>query len=449
MLLNMKKLFALTYFLARVARTESQQCVNSGHATCCWGGDSVVNGGINGVNRDGSNCLLSSCCACSLGYYKPYNSGQFSSMSCSMCPPNTYTSSQGSAGCTSCSAGSFSSSGSSSCTNCATPGKQWTGSTCEQCPRGSFSSTLARSDGSYNCESCPTSIYTAAAGSISISACSICAPGYAGIVVNGGSLAATGCSVCPIGFFSNENANTCTACPTSFSTYSYGSQFASDCALCAPGYYGSVVNAGTATASGCTACPIGYTTVKVGGTSVDDCSKCVPGYIFNDLTGKCTICPAGTWGQSGMTACILCSAGTYSLSGSSSCTPCPAGTYGSSTGLKTSACTASCTSAEACPLGTVYPPPAAPISGLSCLSSGARAVPTSLGLKMLPAAHPLNSRGVDLIIASLGICQQLTSTCSTLPSDAIVGVDVSTQYIVGTSEELHMESSEQLTCTVP
>lgn len=444
----MKKLFALTFFLSKVRLTESQQCASSGIALCCFAGASVVGGQSGGVNSDGSNCNLNSCCACSPGYYKPYNSGQFNSMSCSMCPPNTF-SSQGSSGCTSCPAGSFSVSGSSSCTSCTTPGKYWTGSTCEQCPRGTFSSTLARSDGSYTCESCPNGIYTAIVGSLSISACSICAPGYAGVVVNGGTSGATGCLDCPIGYFSNDNANTCTACPTSFSTYTFRSQGENSCDQCAPGYYGSVVNAGTATASGCTACPVGYTTGKVGATSIDECSKCIPGYIINILTGKCTICPAGTWGQSGMTSCILCSAGTYSLSGASSCTPCPAGTYGNSAGLSTSDCTAKCTSAVACPLGTVYPPPAAPILGLSCLSSGARAVPTSLGLKMLPAAHPSNPRGVDLIIASLSACQQLSSTCSTQTSNTIVGVDLSTQYIVGTSEELHMESSEQLTCTVP
>ena len=157
-------------------------------------------------------------------------------------------------------------------------------------------------------------------------------------------------------------------------------------------------------------------------------------------------CAAGSWAAQGTTACALCSPGTYSTAGASSCLPCPAGTYGSSAGLASSACTGPCASTAACPLGTAYPPPAAPITGLSCASSPARAVPSSLGVLLWPAANPSNPQRVDLVIAPLATCQQLGGTCSTLASNTVVGADGVTRYIVGTAAALNIEAAESLTC---
>ena len=162
---------------------------------------------------------------------------------------------------------------------------------------------------------------------------------------------------------------------------------------------------------------------------------------------SCTLCAAGSWSGPGSPSCILCSPGTYSSAGASSCTPCPAGTYGSSAGLTSSTCTGPCASTAACPLGTAYPPPAAPITGLSCASSPARAVPSSLGVLLWPAANPSNPQHVDLIIAPLAMCQQLGGTCSTLASNTVVGADGVTRYIVGTAAALNLEAAEALTCS--
>ena len=148
-----------------------------------------------------------------------------------------------------------------------------------------------------------------------------------------------------------------------------------------------------------------------------------------------------------MGSCVLCSPGTYSGAGASSCLPCPAGTYGSSAGLASSTCTGTCASTTVCPLGTAYPPPAAPITDLSCASSGARAVPSSLGVLLWPAANPSNPQHVDLIIAPLAMCRQLGGTCSTLASNTVVGADGVTRYIVSTAAALNLEAAEALTCS--
>jgi DNA-binding beta-propeller fold protein YncE len=161
---------------------------------------------------------------------------------------------------------------------------------------------------------------------------------------------------------------------------------------------------------------------------------------------SCKPCAAGYSAQPGSASCSLCPPGTYSLAGASSCLPCPAGTYGSSAGLTSPACTGACASAAACPLGTAYPPP---IAGLACASSGARSAPSTLGLLLWPAAHPANPRRLDLVIAPLSACSQLTGAdCSALPAGySIVGADGVTRYVVGTAADLHLEAAEALACS--
>jgi len=208
-----------------------------------------------------------------------------------------------------------------------------------------------------------------------------------------------------------------------------------------------VSNSGTLSAAGCTQCPPGLSTGNLAGsTSQAACTSCAAGYIGSP-SGGCTICPAGTWGQSGMMACVLCSPGTYSLAGSATCRPCPAGTYGSAAGLATDACSGTCSPASSCPPGTSSLPPTPPVTGLSCISSGTRAAPAKLNLLLWPAAHPANSRGVDLVAATLGVCQQLGGTCSTSAADTVAGADGALRYIVGTAAALHLEAAEPLACS--
>lgn len=71
-------------------------------------------------------------------------------------------------------------------------------------------------------------------------------------------------------------------------------------------------------------------------------------------------------------------------------------------------------------------------SSLSCASGGARALPSSLGMRLLPAAHPLNTDGVDLIVAPLESCTAMLSAtiCAT---KQVVAMDGVTRYVIGTA----------------
>ena len=66
-------------------------------------------------------------------------------------------------------------------------------------------------------------------------------------------------------------------------------------------------------------------------------------------------------------------------------------------------------------------------------------------MQLLPAAHPLNNVGVDLIIAPLESCTAMLSAtiCATKQVGVMDGV---TRYNIGTAAELHMEAGEELVC---
>jgi hypothetical protein len=73
-------------------------------------------------------------------------------------------------------------------------------------------------------------------------------------------------------------------------------------------------------------------------------------------------------------------------------------------------------------------------------------VPTSLGLLIMPAAHPSNSQRVDLVVAPLALCQQMTSAAACAAAVSVVGTDGITRYGVGTTTALNFEHAESLTC---
>ena len=223
---------------------------------------------------------------------------------------------------------------------------------------------------------------------------SYCPGGYSSAIIS-----------CSSGTFSTGYQGSCTPCPLNFYQYNAGQ-------------------------SGCLQCPIGTTTAATGSFSFAAC------------------CPAGSYGQDGMTFCLLCPPGTYSLAGASVCTPCPAGTYGSSAGLVSSTCTGTCTSTTACPLGTAYPPPAMLTKDASCVSSGRRAVPPVLGVLLWPAASPTNPLHVDLVIAPLETCRHLVSSEACAAAASITGPDGIVRFVVGTADALHIEAAEAFTCSV-
>jgi hypothetical protein len=65
---------------------------------------------------------------------------------------------------------------------------------------------------------------------------------------------------------------------------------------------------------------------------------------------------------------------------------------------------------------------------------------------LLPASNPANSKGFDIVIAPLSACRLLSGggVCNT--ENSIIGSDGIVRYFLGTSEDLHMEATEQLLC---
>jgi hypothetical protein len=79
--------------------------------------------------------------------------------------------------------------------------------------------------------------------------------------------------------------------------------------------------------------------------------------------------------------------------------------------------------------------------------ASSRQLQPSLGLQLWPAAHPQNPQGVDLVVAPLAACAQITASSAACAAAAsIVGADGVTRYVVGTTAALNMQPAEQLTC---
>ena len=111
------------------------------------------------------------------------------------------------------------------------------------------------------------------------------------------------CLMCSAGSYVSLNGSSCVACPTGMSTSSSVSTSISSCAICVPGYAGSVAHPGTANASGCIPCPTGVYATGSGTASYSSCSLCAPGYA-----GRVT--NSGTPNGAG---CAICALGSYSI----------------------------------------------------------------------------------------------------------------------------------------
>ena len=163
----------------------------------------------------------------------------------------------------------------------------------------------------------------------------------------------------------------------------------------------------------------------------------------------------------GRMICAFCAPGTWAATGDLACALCPQGTFGNRAGLASAACSGTCAVAAECLPGTVYPPSgalgSAPVGtgsggSLTCSAADSRAVPTSLGLQVWPAAAPGNFRGLDLLVAPLTTCQQLVGgaaaaspTCGGAAS--VVGADGATRFVVGTLAQFNMQPAETMRCT--
>ena len=226
-------------------------------------------------------------------------------------------------------------------------------------------------------------------------------------------VAAPACTPCAAGTWAPQGATACAPCPPG--TYSLAG--ASTCSLCPAGTFGSSA---------------GLTSTACSGT----CASCAAGSTAPAATAAS--CAAGSFPGGAGGACTPCPAGTYSLAGAAACSLCSAGRYGGAAGLTSADCSGPC---PGCPAGTANPPPA---SSLSCASGGARALPSTLGMRLWPAAHPQNQQHVDLIVAPADVCAaQAGQSCAARASVVMGGT---TLFVVGKAADLHMEPAEDLTC---
>lgn len=288
---------------------------------------------------------------------------------------------------------------------------------------------------------------------------------------NGFCMYSTG--ACPSGWTSNGGSRyTLRCCPTSsgvITGFVGGHNADNSGCVCSSGYFWLQA------ALACVICPTGSSSSTIGATS---CTCTINGYSWDSITGTCFLnplftptssitptptisitasisrspsltptispsasptypCAAGYFLSVG--GCTPCPPGTYSLAFSAVCSLCPEGTYGSRAGLTTSDCSGVCVS---CPAGSTVKE----TTSLSCISTDTRAVPSTLGLQFWPAAHPLNTQKIDLIVAPLAQCQLLTSSTACATAATIVGIDSVMRYVVGTATEYNMEAAETLTC---
>lgn len=220
------------------------------------------------------------------------------------------------------------------------------------------SGTVAPSDGSSSCESCPLN-----AISVAGTRC-VCAPGYAGTLVG-----ATGvCSPCPPNTFGDGFSSVCTSCPVNSST-PLGVVAVADAALCECDEGHFTGNNGTcetvppvrleqhratlpprtlcatSAAHMCRPPPQGFFASGRGRTSP---SSCPPGTISHAAgAASCDACPANSIVVANSTrcecspgfegslvdgrrgACVPCRSGFFREAGDEACLPCPENSAGS------------------------------------------------------------------------------------------------------------------------
>jgi ELWxxDGT repeat protein len=510
------RLFFTSIFLLLAINISAQSCpAGSYGSTSC----TLCPSGIYTTGSATGSISVSACTICAPGYAGTVtNSGTSSASGCSICSAGSY-SAAGASTCYSCNMGSYSSTGASMCTPCPL-GFYTTGfgstsvSQCSVCARGYAGTGLSLpqpSDytllgcticppGKYSwnnaalCTSCPVGIYTADSGSVSVGFCSICAPGYAGIIDYAGTTRATGCSICaagsyapagpsgetscatcpagtfssaagspvcescPVGSYSSTGATSCSLCPTGIYTTNSATESTSisACTICAPGYAGTVTNSGTLNAAGCSICPPGsyasagstsctscptgvYTTgSSSGNTSIVACTICAPGFAGlitfpgTLFVSGCSRCVAGSYSFAGATSCTTCHSGSYSNSGATSCTLCPSGifTTGSATG---SISVSACTICAPGYAGTVTNSGTLNAAGCVICSSGSYSSAGSLTCQFC-ATNTYSYSGASSCSSCLPGSTFISSSLGCRPSSATSSSPIDTSFYLSGSQ---------------
>ena len=174
------------------------------------------------------------------------------------CGPGFYIDSSGLI-CIPCPAGAFSS-------------VNFTTTSCSLCSPGTYSA-LTGSNSSAVCLPCPVATYSVFAGNSNISQCIFCPVGKYSLQT--GASSPSVCLPCVAGTYSfSEGVTSCTSCyPGSYST-KFGATSISTCNSCPLNYYSTVT--GSSTASNCISCSNGYYNFKSYSSSIIDCIACQP-----------------------------------------------------------------------------------------------------------------------------------------------------------------------------
>ena len=274
---------------------------------------------------------------------------------CLKCEKNQYKSAIASTPCTACPDKSTTASlGSTKLADCVClKGYARVNDKCEACPTGTYADTRDQP----TCTKCPAGsttkrldqdlrIWETIDSATNVSDC-VCKEGYMKVPTNSGHI----CVSCPIGEYSTEeNAKTCTPCPSRTTTRQNTSTSWEAC-LCIQGYSGRVTSRG----SKCSRCRPGFFKDSLGWAKCNWCEEntatksphftsdkclCNPGYVLDDSSSakKCRACPANTYKNihADTRICSPCPAltstdGAVAVESATACT-CDPGYYANSTG---------------------------------------------------------------------------------------------------------------------
>ena len=233
---------------------------------CSGAGNTKCTGYIVGC-PPGNEFAFGLCRSCQRGTYQDLaireaNVDLAAAKTCKLCPPGTYSDTEGATACKSCSPGLYSStSGQSVCQNClAGTSNPYTGaSACTACAAGYYNDV---SDGMVlYCKPCPIGHYSGTTG-------------------------ATACAVAPLGtFVSYTGASTPTACPA-----------------------GQTCRQAVLTANDLQNCAADTPAVSVFPLATGDgfCGFCPKGQYLNDGTKKCSPCESGYYCLGGGAGRVQC-----------------------------------------------------------------------------------------------------------------------------------------------
>lgn len=160
-------------------------------------------------------------------------------------------------------------------------------------------------------------------------------PAYVELLITDESSLTVAATTCLAGSYSNDDAQTCTACPAGKYSSTVTATSGNTCVSCESGKYSTVI--GASASSTCTDCPISTYFESTAGASLAVCLAC-PGnsssYQGSKLLQAC-VCNPGWAGPNGGT-CLACNTSVWCLYGQSN--PCPSNSKSAATSSSLAQC---------------------------------------------------------------------------------------------------------------